>query len=411
MKKHLIPLALLISLAACTEQNSDIDFTPDYPTTSEISLSRSETFAADALNNFGFEYFVKASAKLADCNSNIAVSPVSMSIALNILANTSNDIVAKSVTDAFDCEDLSTLNSLNKKLMQFLPDKTNKCDLALANSVWHSHNIIPTADYKERMSSCFFAEVNALDFSSDKAVDIINAWGAEKTHGMIQQMIEPDLISPVVFANALYFKGEWGVKFDEKATDDMIFRSPSGDVNVKMMHTEADLRHGKGSDYELVVIPYSGNNEMVIVVPSEGSSLNDLTGRLDYSTLSAMIENSPLTQSVRLSLPRFQSSIEREDFTPILSELGIIMTDVSLEFMTGRSNSNSNMGVFIQQSTKVITSEAGTEAAATTVGSFWTGNIHGVIQPTEMTVDRPFFYLIRNTVTGTIIIAGQYVQP
>ena len=47
-------------------------------------------------------------------------------------------------------------------------------------------------------------------------MDPINKWVDSKTQGKIRQILIEDPMGPAVLVNAVFFKGEWGSKFDEK---------------------------------------------------------------------------------------------------------------------------------------------------------------------------------------------------
>ena len=56
--------------------------------------------------------------------------------------------------------------------------------------------------------------------------------------------------------------------------------------------------------------------------------------------------------------------------------------------------------------------EAGTEAVAVTVVSFGTrGKRQPDEEPLEFTVDRPFLFLVRENVTGSVLFMGRVVRP
>ena len=418
MKKVIFPsLLLAAALSACSsdsdEPRIDPGIEPAYPTTSDISLSRAEQFANDAINSFGFSFFAKVANdnEIAAKNPSFAVSPVSLALGLSIYANTTGDDDAATIQRAFSCEDLSCLNSLSKKLMQFLPDKSNKCELALANSVWHRPDYTPCGDYRERMNFGFFAEISALDFSSENAGAVINDWCSRNTKGLINHIVDngPISLCELVFANALYFKSNWGIKFDKSLTDDCDFNAATGKKNVKMMHVTTPLEYYKGAGFEAVKVPYEGTYEMVVMLPDENTVLTDFINSVSYDDISRAI-NSTCNTTVALSMPRFESSLDDMKCNNILAALGVSLAHPALDGFFGYSHSS--QGVVIKHFSKVMVDEVGTEAAAVTAGIMF-GFIGEGGEPSsvDFTLDRPFIYLIRNTKTGSIIMMGQYTQP
>lgn len=409
MKKVILPsLLVALSLAACTNDSDETLITPKYPTVSEITLSRSEQFANDGLNKFGIDFYA-ATTKCSNYDDlqNYVISPVSLTLAHSIWANMNSDQPANEIAGWFDCEDISTLNSLSNKLMRFLPDKVNNNEMALANSVWHRPGIEPTADFIDRMSTYFYADVISADFDSPNIRKTISDWFVNNTRGMIQDVSIPFKQSKVVFANALYFKSDWGVKFEKSQTQKETFHSPFGDRDVMMMHTEANMKHYNGSDFDMLTIPYDGNNEFLAILPKEGADFKAFAQSLDYDAVQNAIEHSAV-KAIQLSMPRFETQTSSLDCGMIRQQMGFETPD---ENFTGIVGTDLGSSVTITHYAKIVTNEDGTEASAVTVGFEW-GAKPG-IEPAKkvFTLDRPFIYLIRNTVTGSIIMIGQYVQP
>lgn len=409
MKKILFSAAIIAtSLVSCTSEADDAPIAPKYPTVSEITLSRSEQYANEDLNKFGIDFYAAtAKTEINDKQKNFAISPVSLALGFSIWANMNSDQSANEIAGWFDCDDLSTLNSLSNKLMRFLPDKVNKNEMVLANSVWHMPQFEPTKDFTELMASNFYADVIAADLMSPNSKNIIQEWISNNTRGLIKDVnIQP---SEITFANALYFKSEWGVKFDKSKTKKETFRSPLGDREVMMMHAEANMKHYDGNGFDMLTIPYNGNNEFIAIRPNESVDFNAFAQSLNYETFKSAIERSTV-KSIELSMPRFESSVREADCRTVLEQMGIEMPATNLTGMLGRDY---HSAVKIDHYAKVITDEVGTEAASLTIGFIWSGSGNGNYKPEKQvfTLDRPFIYLIRNTKTGSIIMAGQYVQP
>ena len=66
------------------------------------------------------------------------------------------------------------------------------------------------------------AEPVGMDFGqSEQSRTAINQWVEEQTNKKIQDLIAPGSISALtelVLVNAIYFKGDWHVKFDKEKT-------------------------------------------------------------------------------------------------------------------------------------------------------------------------------------------------
>ena len=75
-------------------------------------------------------------------------------------------------------------------------------------------------------------------------------------------------------ANAIYFKGRWLDPFDKKLTKDRPFHPAAGAVtNLLMMEMSKKFTYRKGSGYQAVRLPYTGDDlAMYVFLPDPGSS-------------------------------------------------------------------------------------------------------------------------------------------
>ena len=87
------------------------------------------------------------------------------------------------------------------------------------------------------MRDWFKAEVENLDFTSQRSAGVINNWCSKHTDGMIPQIIDRVEPSAVAYLmNAIYFNGSWTDKFDAKSTKLERFQGYTRDIKkVKMM--------------------------------------------------------------------------------------------------------------------------------------------------------------------------------
>lgn len=83
------------------------------------------------------------------------------------------------------------------------------------------------------------------------AIDFVNSWVTEETNGLITEILSPgsvDSLTRIVFANALYFKGEWASVFDKSGTKRYKFHLLNGEsIKVPFM-TSGKERHVRAFD-------------------------------------------------------------------------------------------------------------------------------------------------------------------
>ncbi|KAL7194401.1 hypothetical protein ACSBR1_034754 [Camellia fascicularis] len=75
--------------------------------------------------------------------------------------------------------------------------------------------------FHQFFSYSFYVINLLLFFKADKVIVEVNSWVENETKGLIKDLLRPGFINgdtALLFANALYFKGNWDRKFDKKLT-------------------------------------------------------------------------------------------------------------------------------------------------------------------------------------------------
>jgi serpin B len=156
----------------------------------------------------------------------------------------------------------------------------------------------------------------------------------------------------------------------------------------------------------MIDLPY-GNQQysMVILLPGEGYSMDDLIDGLDAASLNAYYTSTD-TLLLDLRLPKFNIASKLE-LEPALAAMGM---GVAFGKEANFSNLFEEEGnIPIQQMIHhayVEVNEDGTVAGASTVA----GNISNTPLPT-ISVDQPFVFFIREKHTQAILFAGKMINP
>ena len=166
--------------------------------------------------------------------------------------------------------------------------------------------------------------------------------------------------------------------------------------------------YARGDGYQAVDVPYSwGELSMTILLPDEGG-MREFQGSLS-SVLLDKIMASIETDRVTLTMPLFEFESEFSLGDP-LAEMGMpdAFDDRAADF-SGMTGSRDLWISEVVHQAFVSVDEEGTEAAAATgVVMLMSGLSKG---PIEVTVDRPFIFLIRDTGTGTVLFLGRASNP
>lgn len=167
----------------------------------------------------------------------------------------------------------------------------------------------------------------------------------------------------------------------------------------------------RGDRFQAVSLPYgSGRVSLYVFLPDEGVGLAALIQQFSAEQWTTWMTQFRQTQGY-LALPRFQMSYEVE-LNRALTVLGMgAAFDPNVANFEAILSTPSRLYInAVKHKTFVEVNEEGTEAAATTsVGISVTSAL-----PTQlftMIVNRPFFCVLRDTETGTLLFVGTIVDP
>jgi serine protease inhibitor len=411
-RAHIVRLAAatsLVSVAACSSA-TDPGGQLGQPSTTLDALPRpltaGETKLVTAANDFSFALFRRLGTAQKD--SNVFTSPLSASMALGMAMNgaagTTYDQMKSAL--AFGSASEQEINGGYKSLITLLRGLDPAVDFRIANSIWSRTGFAVKQSFIDATTSAFDAKVTSLDFASATAPTTINEWVSGATAGKIPTIIDRIGRDDVMYLiNAIYFKGSWREKFDAAETRDAQFRGVAGSQPMKLMHRNGKMGVLYTPDFVAVDLPY-GNSAftMTALLPSEGRSVDALAASLQgpaWATwMSQMHEG-----TADLYLPRFKLEWERM-LIPDLQSLGMrdAFNDGGADFSRLSTPGDNLFISVVKQKTYVDVNEEGTEAAAVTnVGVTLTS------APASVRFDRPFLFMIRERLSGTVLFMGKIV--
>ncbi|KAM6909106.1 plasminogen activator inhibitor 1 [Xenentodon cancila] len=271
--------------------------------------------------------------------------------------------------------------------------------------------------YRRALAKTFQTHPHQVDFTKpDQAVSIINAWVSDHTAGTIPEFLAHGSLTDetrLVLLNALHFQGLWKVPFDPKLTQERMFHCVNGSsVPVHMMRLTNSFNYGEfvsrdGVDYDVIEVPYEGDSlSMLLVSPFEPE--------VPLSTLSSDLSSQQIQQwrsemrnvKKQLAMPRFSLSSE-ENLKTVLQHMGLgSMFNLATADFT-RITSDERLSVSkILQKVKIEVNERGTKGSAATAAIMFSR-----MAVEEITLDRPFLFLIQHKPTGTVLFAGHFNRP
>jgi len=363
---------------------------------------------ADQTSEFAFDFLKKHNAS-EKADKNYFVSPLSLHLALGMLANGADGKTKEELIKGLGVSsDLVTTNRIYKDLIDNLPNSDPKVTITIANSVWYRNKFSVEKTFLEILKASFNARTYPEDFSNSATVGKINTWASDNTNGKIKKVIDQIEPTHVLFLmNALYFKGDWKIPFKTENTKDASFAGISGTKSAKMMNMTEKVKYTNRPNYQAIELAYgNGNYVMTILLPNEKSNvsyiLNSLSGSEWKNFKTALSE-----QKVIVGLPKFTLEYET-NLNSVLSNLGMPTMFSDFADLSKISPPAGKLKVgLMKQNTFVAIDEKGTEAAAvTTIGIELTS---APIMP-EFICNRPFVFFISEKQSNTILFAGKIVN-
>jgi serpin B len=417
MKKSIIFLSFIAGCIFLPSCNNNGDDENNYPDPLKIDLSDVEMKMTDESQNFATNLFsVIHELKLYDSESeNIAISPLSLNLALAMAWNGATGETKKAIQEAMGMGNYpqSEVNDYFKKLQEEFVKIDPIVKLAIANSIWSKLGFPVKQGFYDVNKNFYNTEVKEVDFTSPATLNLINQWCSDNTNGLIKEMLKEIPSNVVMYLiNALYFKGEWSdnFSFDPSTTRDATFTKENGSsIKVKMMSQSNKLPYYRDEYLSTTSLPF-GNNafSMVFILPDEKVSFSGMLNQLKQPGYFAKCLQTGNMSEVDLFIPKFKTEYEIL-LNETLEQLGMGIAFSGAADFSGISDSPDRVNISdVIQKTFVSVDEKGGEAAAVTAVIIETLSYKKM---ETFYADRPFLFAIRENSTGVILFMGKIGKP
>lgn len=341
---------------------------------------------------------------------NLFFSPYSISSAMAMTYAGARENTADQMKKTLHFQlEQARLNSAFKSLSRDLTATAQRSGqrLSIANALVLTGGDV-AAGYKSVLRDSYEAEI----FGGD--LDAINGWVKRKTEGKIDRILENLSANSVcVILNAIYFKGVWEVEFDKKDTRDTPFNlSANRQVKVPLMYRKGDFKLLKEKDFQALSLPYKGDSlSMVVLLPKAVDGLPALEKQLTGGDLKEWLArlDAQRNRTVHLYLPKFKMETEYDLGSPF-QKMGMKDAFSPAADFTGMGWKKGLLWIGqIKHKAFVEVNEEGTEAAAATAVEMVTKG--APIPEPVFRADHPFFFMIRDNATGTVLFMGRVANP
>ncbi len=360
----------------------------------ELTLSAKQEIALDCQNEFAYNLFEN----LLRDDENLFVSPMSVSMVLSMISNGATGESYSQILNALgiESENEEDLASLNRLLLSELPSVDKAVNFSLSNSVWLNNDFNAKNTFIQKCENNYDAEIYKTDMYSAQVVDLINNWCNIKTNGLINKFITKAPCCNIAFMNAIYFKGSWTSKFDKSKTKLEAFTNSDGSRSyVNMMHQTGSFEYGEYNGVKVVKLPYGDDAFSMIVAIDKNGGNNSLEAIKNVQLYSVYTD---------LKLPRFEiENFIEGKMNEALKNIGITnIFEAEKSGLTEITNGIITISQIVQKAI-IKVDEDGTKAAAIT-GALDTSAVGDV---TEMHINSPFTFVIKENCTGAVLFMGK----
>ena len=385
---------------------SDVPSPVEVSSTASVDIPPVEVSADNMLTS------IKLFDIIGQDKENSMFSPLSLNMALGLIAEGAGG-GSKTALDAYLGTDdysafvdgyIQIVESQYNSHSDYEVDWDNVFEIA--NSFWANKDLPFSEDYKNRLNEKFKAEVRNIDFGDKQnALGEINGWVSEKTHKMIPSIISDysDDIAAVLI-NTIYFESAWRNEWTLNEYDKRTFTMLDGSTKeISLMFNDVDsyYENDKATAFSC---GYRNGLEFIGILPKE---TGDFT--IESLDIPSLLESESFEYDVYASMPRLEFETEIP-LTETLKAFGLseIFDENAADF-----SGISDVPLFVSdilQKTKLELDENGTKAAAVTAITM--DALSAAPHETrEVTLDRPFAFMIYDWAENQIVFLGKVTNP
>ena len=414
LKLWTLAALMLVTTASCSNDD-DVNVGEDevvqmLASATPIQLNEAQQQMRDMSNEFAWQLF-RTTQQSNDNQGSSILSPMSVTYLLGMMDAGAGGSTRDEITSVLGFgKDVTAVNQFCKTMIDGAGSADPVATVKIANCVEVNSalGISLLQQYVDDIKHYYNAQIDALDFTNNNTLNIINNWCKDNTDGMIPSIL--DKINPraaMYMLNAIYFKAEWTAKFNKNHTRKMDFTLTNGStVKRDLMHIKARALYGQDETCSTLRLPFgNGAYSMYAMLPAEGVSLEEFIQGMTIQQLNARLYNIG-TADIDVLLPKFETSSDIQ-LIETLKDMGITSAfDPNRADFSNMSNASLCVSQ-MKQKAKIEVNEDGAKAAAVTVAGFVLTSVES-IPSFDFHATRPFLYLILEESTHSIIFIGTY---
>ncbi len=321
---------------------------------------------------------------------NLIISPLSIFQGLSLAANAAKGETQSEILELLQYDTIEELNKVNYEILSAFKNFTT---IEIASAIMTKFT--PLEEFTDTAKK-YLAPVEPL-----VSADQVNDWCSNKTHGKITKILdELEGLSAMLIINAVYFRGEWALKFEKDMTKKLPFYNlGSQKTEVDTMTQISYFSYYEDKNVQAVRLHFQMDDmSAIIILPQNGTDINKYINTLSKSNdeYNKIIKGLRF-EKVHLQLPKFELNFE-QNLRDILMDLGMFnaFSIEDADFTGLKKEKDIYIGKVIHK-TYLKVFEEGCEAAAITAVEFLYGSAGFQEIIYDMKIDRPFLFLLQNS--------------
>ena len=363
--------------------------------------------------------------RAAEPNDNLFISPLSLSDGIALALPGARGETETELRGLLGWDAATRLGTSVRDYNRLLTDTDDrKVALSVANALWLSDELDFQPEYLRATSEGFGATAQAVNFGGDPqgSADTINSWVSEQTRERITKIVEASGFNDAtaaVLTNAVWFKADWTVPFEDGATGEFT-RGDGSKLSIYMMERIAPMPYRATREGQAVQLPYgkSGRFVMEVFLPRDAATLRKWEENINALSFDLAQQGSDAKfdlgaakgQEILLRLPRFEARFDASVKDALIAAgIPCAFKETCADF-SGMADAPLAIDD-VAHATFLRVDEKGTEAAAVTAVKIVVTGSRMMPDVPQMIVDRPFLLTIRDRASGALIFFGRIANP
>lgn len=393
MKKVIPVFLILITLFSCSSHKTKQKVAVDFDFSDCVQLT-------DAMSSYNDRLLTE----IDDGKSNIVFSPLGTYNLLFALMKGGAGQTEEELADVLNLTGLADQEQCMKKILLSTENMTD--------SLWLQKGVALNAPYKSELEDMGFS-VQQVDFikNPEKTRRTINSFISEKTDRVFKNAVSTDFPqnTRLVLLNTLCFDQAWRYPFKSDETrNGTFYLSDGNEITVPLMKGIKEVDYAAFDGFSAVELIYADTRySFVALLP------DDKTGQLGDVSVSSLLkqfDEKKESMIVHIKLPKFAFTAAYE-LTPVFQKMGIQAAFSWNEADFSRMVSDMEP---LYADSCIHQVAFSVDEERTKAHSFFMLDAKAASAPlydAEFYADHPFCFVIRDSLTGTLLYTGILRNP